>query len=83
MTPRPVPFPEISMDIVLYYAPIACSLVPYVTLTEASATFEVRTLNMRKGQHKSSEYLKINPKHKVPLLVVDGKPLSENVAIQQ
>jgi glutathione S-transferase len=71
------------MDIVLYYAPIACSLVPYVTLTEAGATFEVRPINMRKGQHKSAEYLKINPKHKVPLLMVDGKPLSENVAIQQ
>ena len=70
------------MDIVLYYAPIACSLVPYVTLTEANATFEVRALNMRKGQHKSADYLKINPKHKVPLLVVDGKTLSENVAIQ-
>lgn len=71
------------MDIVLYYAPIACSLVPYVTLTEAGATFEVRPLNIRKGQQKSAEYLKINPKHKVPLLIVDGRPLSENVAIQQ
>src|SRR5436309_6277418 len=70
------------MNIVLYYAPIACSLVPYVTLTEANATFEVRALNMRKGEHKSAQYLKVNPKHKVPLLVVDGKTLSENVAIQ-
>ena len=71
------------MDIVLYYAPIACSLVPYVTLTEANATFEVRALNMRKGQHKSAEYLKINPKHKVPVLVIDGEPYTENVAINQ
>ena len=71
------------MEIALYYAPIACSLAPYITLTEAGADFEVRTINLRKGQHKSPEYLKINPKHKVPLLVVDGKTLSENVAIQQ
>ena len=28
------------MEIVLYYAPIACSLVPYITLTEADADFE-------------------------------------------
>ena len=34
------------------------------------------------GQHTSPEYLKINPKHKVPLLIVDGKVLSESVAIQ-
>ena len=70
------------MEILLYYAPIACSLVPYVTLTEAGANFEVRTINLRKEQQRSADYLKLNPKHKVPLLVVDGKTLSENVAIQ-
>ena len=70
------------MEILLYYAPIACSLVPYVTLTEAGANFAVRTINLRKEQQRSADYLKLNPKHKVPLLVVDGKPLSENVAIQ-
>ncbi len=70
------------MEILLYYAPNACSLVPYVTLTEANASFSVRTVNLRKEQQKSPEYLKLNPKHKVPVLVVDGKPLTENVAIQ-
>jgi glutathione S-transferase len=70
------------MDIILYYAPDACSLVPYVTLTEANASFEVRALNMRKDQQHAPEYLQLNPKHKVPLLMVDGRPLSENVAIQ-
>jgi glutathione S-transferase len=70
------------MQIVLYYAPNACSLVPYVTLTEAAAAFEVRTLNLRKEEQKSAEYLQLNPKHKVPLLLVDGRPMSENVAIQ-
>ena len=61
------------MEIALYYAPITCALAPYITLTEAGAKFEVRPLNFRKGQHTSAEYLKINPKHKVPLLIVDGK----------
>ena len=70
------------MEIVLYYAPNACSLVPYVTLTEAQAGFAVRPLNMHNKQQRSSDYLKLNAKHKVPLLVVDGRPLSENVAIQ-
>ena len=70
------------MQIVLYYAPSACSLVPYVTLTEAGALFEVRTLDLRKEQQRSADYLRLNPKHKVPLLLVDGRPLSENVAIQ-
>jgi glutathione S-transferase len=70
------------MEIALYYAPITCALAPYITLTEAGAKFEVRPLNFRQGQHTSPEYLKINPKHKVPLLIVDGKVLSESVAIQ-
>lgn len=69
------------MQIVLYYAPIACSLVPYITLTEANAEFEVRAISLRKEQQKSPEYLKLNPKHKVPVLVIDGKTLTENVAI--
>ena len=70
------------MDIRLYYAPTTCALVPYVTLTEANAAFEVRPLDFRKGQNRAEEYMKLNPKHKVPLLVVAGQPLSENVAIQ-
>jgi glutathione S-transferase len=70
------------MDIALYYSPKACSLVPYITLTEAGANFEVRPLNFRKRQNYSPEYLKLNPRHKVPVLVVDGNPLTENVAIQ-
>ncbi len=70
------------MEIVLYYAPITCALAPYITLTEAKAEFEARPLNFRKGQNKSADYLKINPKHKVPLLMVDGQPLTESTAIQ-
>ena len=71
------------MAIALYYAPNTCALAPYVTLTEAGANFEVRPLNYRKREHFAPEYLKINPKHKVPTLVVDGKILTENVAIHQ
>jgi glutathione S-transferase len=71
------------MEIILYYAPITCALVPYITLTEAHAQFEVRALDFKREQHKSPDYVKINPKHKVPMLMVDGKQLTENVAIQQ
>ncbi len=69
------------MEIQLYYAPTTCALAPYITLTEANADFEVLPLNFRKGQNKTAQYLKLNPKHKVPLLMVDGKALTENVAI--
>jgi len=66
----------------LYYAPTACSLVPYLTLTEAGAAFDVININMGKGQHLNADYLHLNPKHKVPMLLIDGEPLTENVAIQ-
>jgi glutathione S-transferase len=71
------------MELILYYALNTCALAPYITLTEAGADFEARALNYRKRENLSPEYLKINPKHKVPALVVDGKILTENVAIHQ
>ena len=71
------------MKIQLYYAPITCALAPYITLTEAKAKFEVTPLNFPQKQNMSIEYMKLNPKHKVPLLIVDGKSLTESVAIQQ
>lgn len=70
-----------EMKVVLYYAPIACSLVPLISLYESGSDFEVRPVNMRKLEQMSPEYLKLNPKHKVPTLLIDGRPLTENVAM--
>lgn len=71
------------MKLTLYYSPFACSLVPYVTLTEAKADFTVQPVNMGKRENMAPDYLKLNPEHKVPVLIVDGKPLTQNVAIHQ
>lgn len=71
------------MKLVLYYAPVSCAMVPYINLTEAGADFEVVALNLRADQHHRPEYLRINPKRKVPALVIDGEVLTENVAISQ
>ena len=70
------------MKIELYYAPNTCALAPYVTLTEAKADFQAHPLNFRRHQQHAADYLKLNPKHKVPLLIVDGRPLTESAAIQ-
>ena len=69
------------MTLQLYYTPVACSMVPYINLTEAQADFEVMPINFSKGEHMSPEYLRLNPKHRVPVLMIDGEPLTENVAI--
>jgi glutathione S-transferase len=69
------------MKLTLYYAPIACALVPLVTLYEAGAQFEVKPISLKEGDQKSAEFLHLNPKAKVPVLLIDGEPLTENVAI--
>jgi glutathione S-transferase len=70
------------MKLTLCYAPQTCATVPFITLTEAGADFEVMNLNSRAGQLRSPEFLKLNPKHKVPVLIVDGVALTENLALQ-
>lgn len=70
------------MQLTLYYAPTACSLVSYVNLTEAGAQFSVRPLNFARREHLDPEFLKLNPRHRVPVLVIDGQPLLETLAIQ-
>jgi glutathione S-transferase len=73
---------EPKLKLSLFYAPMTCALVPYVALTEAKASFEVVNFNTRANAHLTPEFLAVNPKHKVPVLVIDGSPLTENVAIQ-
>ena len=70
------------MNLTLAYCPVACSLVPYILLTEAGASFDILPVNLAKDEHHSAEYLRVNPKGKVPALIIDGAPLTENVAIQ-
>ncbi len=69
------------MKLTLYYAPIACSLVPLITLHEAGAQFTVEPVSLKKGQQRTPEYLHLNPKGKVPILEADGELITENVAI--
>ena len=69
----------------LYYGPGACSFVPHVGLEAIKAAtgegFEAQAVKLHKGEQHSPEYLALNPLGLVPLLVVDGKPLSQIVAI--
>jgi glutathione S-transferase len=69
------------MDIKLYYSPGACSLASHIVLEELKLPHEAIRVNTAAGEQRSPEYLKINPRGRVPTLVVDGKVLLENVAI--
>lgn len=65
----------------LFVSPGSCARVPTIALEEIGVPFETELLRMNAKHHKSPEFLAINPKGKVPALVVDGQPLTENVAI--
>jgi len=65
----------------LHMAPGTCARVSAIALEEAGVDFETPLIRFMKGQHKSPEYKKINPKGKVPALEIDGEALTENVAI--
>jgi glutathione S-transferase len=67
--------------ITLFFAPDSCARVPLIALEEIGGPYSLEIVAFMKGQHKSPEYLALNPKAKVPTLVVDGEPLTENVAI--
>jgi glutathione S-transferase len=70
------------MQLTLVYAPYTCALVPYILLDEAGAEFEVRSINMMRRENFAPEFLALNPKHRVPILLRDGAPLTETIAMQ-
>lgn len=68
-------------NITLYHSPASRAFTAYWMLEELGVPFKVQTVDIRKGEQKSPEYLKLNPSGKVPT-VTDGKVVvSENPAI--
>ena len=65
----------------LYFCPGACSTASHVALEETGAPYVENPIMLPKGEQKTPEYLKINPRGKVPALDVDGTILTENTAI--
>jgi glutathione S-transferase len=65
----------------LYYAPHTCALASRIALEEAGADFELARINFAENQQRSPEFLKVNPKGRVPALVTDKGVLTETPAI--
>ncbi len=65
----------------LFHMPGACSRVTMNALEEARVEYFDRPIDILTGEQKSPQYLAINPKGKVPALLLDGRVLTENVAI--
>jgi glutathione S-transferase len=65
----------------LYFAPGSSSMAVHIALHEIGAPFEGKPMSFKKNDMRSPEYLVLNPEGKVPMLVVDGQPLTEVAAI--
>jgi glutathione S-transferase len=69
------------MSLKLYFSPGACSFVPHVLLQLSGAAFEPTMVKLHKGEQYGEEYKAINPRGQVPVLVDDGKVITQIVAI--
>jgi len=65
----------------LYYATGACSLAPHIALEEAGDRFELSRVDLAANQQNSAEFLRLNPKARVPTLTDGDWVLTEAPAI--
>jgi glutathione S-transferase len=69
------------MSIDFYYAPFSSASRVHWAVEELGFPCTKIKIDLKGTTHKTPQYLAMNPNAKVPLLVVDGTPLFESVAI--
>lgn len=69
------------MSLRLFFAPGACSFVAHAMLEQAGVPFEPVMVKLHKGEQRAPEYLALNPRGQVPVLVDDGEVITQIVAI--
>ena len=57
----------------LYWNNGSASITAHMALEESGAPYTLKFVNMDKNEHKSPEYMKLNPNGKVPTLLIDNK----------
>lgn len=65
----------------LYYSPGSCSLAPHIVLEEIGEPFDIELVSSMDGSTSTAEYLKINPKGRVPVLDIGESVITEVSAI--
>lgn len=65
------------MSYKFYYKPGACSMAVHVILNELNVPFEA----IRQDDLKAPDFLKMNPRGQVPLLLVGDEPVKEGAAL--
>ena len=65
----------------LYYNPQSRAVIAKWMLDECAAPYEIVPIDLAKREHKTPEFLKINPAGKLPALDDDGAKIFEGAAI--
>lgn len=65
----------------LYYAPHTCALAPHIVLEELGADYDARRIHFAKREQAADDYLKVNPKARVPALATERGILTEVPAL--
>lgn len=64
-----------------YFAPGTCSLAVHIALEEAGASFQAVRVDLAQGQQRTPDYLRLNPKGRVPMLLTAQGALTETPAL--
>ena len=65
----------------LFYGVGSCALASHIALEEAGADYEAIRIDLGAGDQRKPEYLKVNPKARVPALITEQGILTETPAI--
>jgi glutathione S-transferase len=68
-------------ELQLYYSPGSCSRASLICIEETGAPYTPMLVSFMLRENRTPEFLALNPKAKLPVLTVDGRPLSETLAI--
>ena len=65
----------------LYYAPGGANMVVHAALEEVGRPYELRLVDIARGEQKSAEFLELNPNGRVPVLIDGPIVMYESAAI--
>jgi glutathione S-transferase len=72
---------QLQVRMKFYYMPNTCALASHIALEQAGADYTLQLVDFAKTEQRSAEYLRTNPKGRVPALVTERGILTETPAI--
>jgi glutathione S-transferase len=71
----------VNNTVTFYHNPMSRGRIVHWMLEEANAPYEMKVVSFAKGEHKSPEFLAVNPMGKIPAIVHRGTVVTEAAAI--